>query len=284
VHLHGGHQNALNDRAAEYGVGPGNGQLAEYANDQAVTHLFYHDHAMSVTALNVSVGLIGNYIVGDAQESRLGLPHGTYEIPLTIQDVNFDTDSQGRLDGQIVYKRIIGAHDAPEPGRLPSALSTLAPFTLVNGVVWPHLDVAARAYRFRMVNTSDTRVYRLAVVDEETGKAVPGVMKLIGADMGLLGTSQTIEEAVSLSPAERADIVIDFAAFPGKRLKLVQPRRGSASRNCACRTTPSPSPRSCSSASASSATPASSSRQRCRNRSADSRPSTCRRTPPSVSS
>jgi spore coat protein A len=256
--------------------------LAEYANDQAATHLFYHDHAMSVTALNVSAGLIGNYIVRDAQESWLGLPHGAYEIPLTIQDVNFDTDSQGRLDGQIVYKRIIGAHDAPEPGRLPSALSTLAPFTLVNGVVWPHLDVAARAYRFRMVNTADTRVYRLAVVDEETGKAVPGVMKLIGTDMGLLGTPQTIEEAVPLSPAERADIVIDFAAFPGKRLSST-PSRVSVP-ELRCRTTPSPSPRSCSSASASSATPASSSRQRCRNRSADSRPPTCRRTPPSVSS
>ncbi|MFJ9558882.1 multicopper oxidase family protein [Streptomyces fuscichromogenes] len=221
VHLHGGHQNAVNDGAAEYGVGPGGAQLAEYANDQRATHLFYHDHAMSVTALNVSAGLIGNYIVRDAEESRLGLPHGEYEIPLTIQDVNFDTDAQGHLTGQILYKRIIGGHDDPEPGTLPPALSTLAPFTMVNGVVWPHLDVAARAYRFRVVNVSDTRVYRLVVVDEATGKAVPGAMKLIGTDLGLLGKPKTVAEAVSLSPAERADIVIDFAAFPGKRLKLV---------------------------------------------------------------
>ncbi|MGY5046527.1 multicopper oxidase family protein [Streptomyces sp. 900105755] len=221
VHLHGGHQNALNDGAAEYGIGPGSAQLAEYANDQRATHLFYHDHAMSVTALNVSAGLIGNYIVRDAEESRLGLPHGDYEIPLTIQDVNFDTDAQGRLTGQILYKRILGGHGDPKPGTLPPALATLAPFTMVNGVVWPHLDVAARAYRFRVVNVSDTRVYRLVVVDEATGKAVPGAMKLIGTDLGLLGKPKTIAEAVSLSPAERADIVIDFAAFPGKRLKLV---------------------------------------------------------------
>ncbi|MFI5998381.1 multicopper oxidase family protein [Streptomyces sp. NPDC051362] len=221
VHLHGGHQNALNDGAAEYGVGPGSGQLAEYANDQAAAHLFYHDHAMSVTALNVSAGLIGNYIVRDREESRLDLPRGNYEIPLTIQDVNFGTDAQGRLDGQILYKRIIGGHQDPEPGMLPPALSSLSPFTMVNGVVWPHLDVEACAYRFRIVNISDTRIYRLVVVDEMTGEAVVGAMKLIGTDLGLLGKPETIAEAVSLSPAERADIVIDFAAFPGKRLKLV---------------------------------------------------------------
>ncbi|WP_234020658.1 multicopper oxidase family protein [Streptomyces sp. 142MFCol3.1] len=221
VHLHGGHQNALNDGAAEYGVGPGSAQLAEYANDQAATHLFYHDHAMAVTALNVTAGLIGNYLVRDKEESRLDLPRGDYEIPLTIQDANFDTDAQGRLNGQILYKRIIGGHDAPEPGTLPPALATLSPFTMVNGVVWPFLDVEARAYRFRVVNVSDARMYRLAVVDEETGKAVPGAMKLIGTDLGLLGKPHTLDEAVTLSPAERADIVIDFAAFPGKRLKLV---------------------------------------------------------------
>ncbi|MFE7749098.1 multicopper oxidase family protein [Streptomyces sp. NPDC057428] len=221
VHLHGGHQNAINDGAAEYGVGPGSTQLAEYANDQAATHLFYHDHAMAVTSLNVSAGLVGNYIIRDKEESRLDLPSGDYEIPLTIQDVNFDTDTKGRLNGQVVFKRIIGGSGAPEPGTLPSALSVLAPFTLVNGVVWPHLEVEARAYRFRVVNTSDTRIYRLVVVDEETGKAVPDAMKLIGTDMGLLGKPQTVEEAISLSPAERADVVIDFAAFPGKRLKLV---------------------------------------------------------------
>ncbi|MEU9381843.1 multicopper oxidase domain-containing protein [Streptomyces sp. NPDC048279] len=221
VHLHGGHQNAINDGAAEYGVGPGSAQLAEYANDQKSAHLFYHDHAMSVTALNVSAGLIGNYLVRDEEESRLGLPHGAHEIPLTIQDVNFDTDAQGRLTGHILYKRILGGHDDPKPGTLPPALSTLAPFTMVNGVVWPHLDVEARAYRFRVVNVSDTRVYRLAVVDEETGKVVRGAMKLIGTDLGLLAKPHSVAEAVSLSPAERADIVIDFAAFPGKRLKLV---------------------------------------------------------------
>jgi spore coat protein A len=221
VHVHGGHQHALNDGAAEFGVTPGDAQLGELANDQAAAHLFYHDHAMSVTSLNVAAGLIGNYVVRDTEEKRLRLPGGAYEIPLTIQDVNFDTDGDGLLNGQILAKRIIGGHDGPAPGTIPPALASLAPFTMVNGVVWPYLDVEARAYRLRLLNVSNARIYRLAVIDEDTGKLVRGVMKLIGTDLGLLGRPQTIDEALSLSPAERADVVIDFAAHPGKRLKLV---------------------------------------------------------------
>ncbi|GGT02974.1 multicopper oxidase family protein [Streptomyces chromofuscus] len=221
VHVHGGHQNALNDGAAEYGVTPGNSQLGELANDQAAAHLFYHDHAMAVTALNVAAGLIGNYLVRDEEEDRLGLPRGEYEIPLMIQDVNFETDESGRLTGQILAKRIIPGEGAPEPDTIPPALASLNPFTMVNGVVWPYLDVEARAYRLRVVNVSGARAYRLALVDEETGKIVKGAMKLVGTDLGLLGKPQTIDEALSLSPAERADIVIDFAALSGKRLKLV---------------------------------------------------------------
>ncbi|MEU4091764.1 multicopper oxidase domain-containing protein [Streptomyces sp. NPDC026673] len=221
VHLHGGHQNAMSDGAADYGITAGGAQLAEYANDQAATHLFYHDHAMAVTSLNVAAGLVGNYVVRDAEEDRLGLPQGEHEIPLMIQDVNFDTDSQGLLTGQVLSKRVVGGGAMPMPGTIPPALAALAPFTMVNGVVWPHLEVQARTYRFRMVNVASTRIYRLVVVDEETGKPVRGAMKLIGTDLGLLGKPQTIDEALSLSPAERADIVINFAAHPGKKLKLV---------------------------------------------------------------
>ncbi|WP_246041282.1 multicopper oxidase family protein [Streptomyces cadmiisoli] len=220
VHVHGGHQNGLSDGASEYGVTPGDAQLAEFANDQAAAHLFYHDHAMAITSLNVAAGLVGHYLVRDAEESRLRLPQGEYEIPLMIQEVNFDTDDKGRIDGRILSKRIVHGPE-PTPGVMPPALASLCPFTMVNGVVWPHLDVEARAYRFRVVNMSGVRVYRLVVVDEETGKPVRGAMKLIGTDLGLLGKPQTIDEALSLAPAERADLVIDFAAFPGKRLKLV---------------------------------------------------------------
>ncbi|MGP4011429.1 multicopper oxidase family protein [Streptomyces sp. 4N124] len=219
VHLHGGHQHATSDGAPDAGVTYGGSQLSEYPNDLAAAHLFYHDHAMPVTALNVMSGLMGHYIVRDEAEERLDLPRGAYEIPLALADVNFDTDSAGRLDGRILAKRV--SLGRPVPGELPTAVGFFGPYTMVNGVVWPYLSVQARAYRFRIVNSALSRAYRLVVIDEETGKAVPNAMKLIGTDLGLLGKPQVIEEALTLNPGERADVVVDFAAFAGKRLKLV---------------------------------------------------------------
>lgn len=220
VHLHGGDQHAISDGSPDSAVTPGSAQLAEYPGDLEATHLFYHDHAMPVTALNVLAGLAGHYIVRDEQEDRLGLPKGDQEIPLAIADVNFDTDANGRLTGQILAKRIV-LDPAPSPGTMPTALQFMGPYTMVNGVVWPYLSVEARRYRFRVLNIALSRSYRLVVVDEETGQPVRGAMTLIGTDMGLLDKPVVIDEALSLSPAERADILIDFSAFPGKRLKLV---------------------------------------------------------------
>ena len=228
VHLHGGHQNAIHDGATEYGVTPGNSQLCEYPNDVA-THLFYHDHAMSVTALNVISGLVGNYFVRDDDERRLDLPTGRYETPLTITDANFDTDSHGNLTGQLLAKRVLAANvSSPAPGSIPRSLPFYGPFTMVNGVVWPHLDVEAARYRFRLVNASPTRSYRLVVIDERTRQPMRGVMTLVGTDMGLLGEPHVIDEALSLAPAERADIVIDFAGYPGQQLTVVNTQAGSA--------------------------------------------------------
>jgi FtsP/CotA-like multicopper oxidase with cupredoxin domain len=222
THLHGAHQQAAGDGGPDLAVTPGSAQLVEYPNDVDATHLWYHDHAMPVTALNVLAGLMGHYIVRDKDENRLGLPSGKYEIPLAISDVNFDTDDKGRLTGQILAKRVVQTPLSQiTDDALPAAVAFLGPYTLVNGVVWPHLDVEARAYRFRIVNTSVARAYRMVVVDEATGQAVKGAMKLIGTDLGLIGKPVTIDEALTLNPAERADIVIDFAAFPGQKLKLV---------------------------------------------------------------
>ena len=144
VHVHGGHQQAGSDGAAEYGITPGNAQLGEYVNDQAAAHLFYHDHAMSVTALNVLSGLFGHYVIRDDEEDRLDLPRGRYEIPLAIGDVNFDLDAQGLLTGQLLGKRVIAGHrPAYPPGTIPASIPFFGPFTMVNGVVWPHLEVEA---------------------------------------------------------------------------------------------------------------------------------------------
>ena len=92
---------------------------------------------------------------------------------------------------------------------------------MVNGVVWPHLEVEARSYRFRVVNVSLARAYRLAVIDEQNRQHRRAAMTLIGTDLGLLDEPRWIDQTLSLSCAERADVIIDFAAYPGQRLKIV---------------------------------------------------------------
>lgn len=221
VHLHGGHHHAADDGAADFGITPGSSQLSEYANDTAASQYFYHDHAMSVTSLNVMSGLVGNYLVRDDTEDELRLPAGRYEIPLTIADVNFDTDSSGRINGQLLSKRVLlPAGLSPMAGMLPASVQFMGPYTMVNGTVWPYLNVEPVGYRFRILNVSVARPYQLVVLDDETGEPVKGAMKVIGTDLGLLGRPEPVDK-LSLSPAERADVLIDFSAFPGRRLRLV---------------------------------------------------------------
>nr|MDQ3763763.1 multicopper oxidase domain-containing protein [Actinomycetota bacterium] len=90
--------------------------------------------------------------------------------------------------------------------------------TLVNGVIWPHLEVAARWIRFRVLNASNSRTYRFELHDEN-GAPIPGAMLLIGTDGGLLREPVALNQ-LTLGSAERADILINFRAFRGRQLTL----------------------------------------------------------------
>ena len=226
IHLHGGHQFAIHDGMADGAITPGAAQLAEYLNDSPATQLFYHDHAMPITGINVFAGLIGNYIIRDAREDSLAIPRGKYEIPLMLSDVNFDTDSSGRLTGRLLNKRLLLGPYSKDA--LPVAAHFVGPYTMVNGVVWPYLDIEAHAYRFRLVNGAVGRDFALSLIDEATGKPVPNVMKVIGTDLGLLDTPRPVDGPLHLSPAERVDLVINFTALSGKRLRLVNTYPGKA--------------------------------------------------------
>ncbi len=168
VHLHGAVTGGGNDGWAENAVSPGHVQPAEYPNDQPAGHFWYHDHAMYITHLNVMTGLgAGTYLIRDEEEDALDLPAGEHEIPLVFYDRNLDPDESGELTGDLLYKGIVVADDPYELVR-----PFTGPFTLVNGVIWPHLDVEARWYRFRVLNAANNRPYRLRVVDEE-GEPIP---------------------------------------------------------------------------------------------------------------
>jgi spore coat protein A len=214
VHLHGSRTGGGNDGWPENAVLPGNAQLSEYPNDQNATALWYHDHAMAITALNVMTGLAGMYLIRDAEEDALRLPRGDHEVPLIIADRNLDVDVGGNLTGQLLHKVSL------LPDQLEKvALPFLGPFTTVNGVIWPHFDVDARWYRFRVLNASNSRFYALALHDEN-GATVAGALRQIGSDGGLLPEPLALDE-VTLAPAERADVLVDFSAFQGRSLTLV---------------------------------------------------------------
>jgi spore coat protein A len=214
VHLHGARTDAGNDGWTENAVLPGHTQLAEYSNDQPATTLWYHDHAMGITSLNVVAGLSGMYLIRDAEEDALHLPRGEHEVPLNVCDRNLDTDADGELTGNLLYKQTILQTD-PMKVKLPFT----GPFTLVNGVIWPHMNVDARWYRFRMLNSSNLRPYTFELRDEDD-KPVSGPLHQIGTDGGLLPAPAALDH-LTLMPGERADVLIDFSAFRGTKLTLV---------------------------------------------------------------
>ncbi len=210
VHLHGGLTPASYDGWAENLFAPGQPAVFHYPMDQRAALLWYHDHVMGVTKYDVYAGLAGLWIIRDERERELGLPEGPpFELPLLIQDRNFDVDDQGRLNGRLVHKTD------------PDVMEAFAPFTTVNGKVWPVLDVQPATYRFRVLNGSNARTYRLVLFGDEA----PELERItqIGTDHGLLRAPATVPpDGLVLASAERADLLVDFSDLePGRELTLL---------------------------------------------------------------
>ena len=189
VHLHGGHVPPQNDGYPETTLLPGQSAAYEYPNLQNPATLWYHDHALGITRLNVYMGLAGFYMIRDPAESKLNLPQGRYEIPLVIQDRSFNDD------GSLEYP------ESWEEEFFGDAI-------LVNGKVWPYLDIEPRKYRFRILNGSNSRTYRLAL---DSGKS----FYQIGTDGGLLVEPVEVKQ-ITLTAGERADVIMDFSKRRGE--------------------------------------------------------------------
>ncbi|MBB4685800.1 multicopper oxidase family protein [Amycolatopsis jiangsuensis] len=216
VHLHGALTGGGQDGWPENAVLPGQSQLSEYENDQACATLWYHDHAMHITHFNVLAGLnAGFYLIRDDEERALGLPSGAHEIPLVLSDHNLDTDDDGLLDGGVLYKTIV---TNPEGVRLVRPFT--GPYSLVNGVIWPYAEVQPRWYRFRLLNASNMRPYSLRFEDEQGNRVPAGTVRQIGADAGLFPAPVTVDGDLVITPAERADLLVDFSALRGKKIRV----------------------------------------------------------------
>ncbi len=210
VHLHGGLTPASYDGWAENLFAPGQRAVFHYPMDQRAALLWYHDHAMGVTKFDVYAGLAGLWIIRDERERELELPEGPpFELPLLIQDRNFDLDEQGRLTGRLVHKTD------------PEVMEAFAPFTAVNGKVWPVLDVLPATYRFRLLNGSNARTYRLVLLGD--GKSALHRISQIGTDHGLLRSAACVPSGgLVLASAERADVLVDFSELGrGSELTLL---------------------------------------------------------------
>ncbi len=186
--------------------------LYTYPNQQEPTTLWYHDHALGITRLNVYAGLAGFYLLRDGKkgenhclhpERKLKLPRGKYEIPIVIQDRMFNTD------GSLLFPNV-GVNPDIHPYWVPEFFGDTI---MVNGKVWPNLDVDRHQYRFRVLNGSNARFYNL--------KLSNGMEFIqIGTDGGFLPKPVRLTSLL-LAPGERADILIDFSnTAPGTSIIL----------------------------------------------------------------
>lgn len=223
----------------------------QYDNQQAATTLWYHDHTLGMTRLNVYAGPAGFYLlrggpsddVRDATGNPAVLPGPApargdapgvtyFEIPLAIQDRSFNDD--GTLffpDTRAFFD------DFPGPYIGDAADSDIPPIwnpeffgnaIIVNGNTWPTMDVQPRRYRFRFLNGCNSRFLLLRTTTEDPAAegydpltAAPGpTMWQIGAEGGFLSAPVELSELL-MAPAERADVIVDFAPFAGRTVTLI---------------------------------------------------------------
>jgi spore coat protein A len=209
THLHGGHTESASDGLPDAWFTPNFGlkgtgfikgevEPYHYSNTQEAATIWYHDHALGITRLNVYAGLAGYYLITDPNEMNLQstgkLPAAPYDLGLAIQDKMFTSN------GQLYYPSTAEEYDQPNPSILPEFFGD---FILVNGMTWPVLDVEPRPYRFRVLNGSDSRFYNLFLSSNQ-------VIQQIGTDNGFL-TSPVPLTQMLIGPGERKDIVLDFS-------------------------------------------------------------------------
>ena len=244
-HLHGGHNDFLYDGNPEFFFSPGYtvrgpqwlDKKFVYDMSQPAGTLWYHDHALGITRLNVYAGLAGFFIVRDADDTgrvgnALDLPAFPYEAALAIQDRMFKADGElfyPAFPGDPYYSDFITGEGASLPGGLfqgggPTALAEFfGDHMLVNGQIWPKMDVEPRHYRLRLLNGCDSRFLAIQLFEVPLGATDltyadgPLDFMVVGSDQGI-ASSPTAVDTLLLETGSRYDVVVDFTAHAGKRL------------------------------------------------------------------
>jgi len=217
-----------------------------YPNNQRATTLWYHDHTLGMTRLNVYAGPAGFWLIRggpddvvlDSRDDSAAIlpgpapgvgddPLGEYgEIPIVVQDRSFNAD--GSLffpDTRAFFDEYPGPYipDSPiSPIWNPEFFGNMM---VVNGFTWPYLEVEPRRYRFRLLNGCNSR-FLILQFDH------PGVeVWQIGAEGGFLPDPIRLNDfpypgssggaTVLIALAERADIIVDFSAAAGTSFRLL---------------------------------------------------------------
>jgi len=199
AHLHGARVPSQDDGYPEDWFIPGQSRTCHYPMEQDATALWFHDHAMGINRINTYAGLFGMLLLRDAVEDSLHLPSGKYEVPLILYDRDFTAA------GELFY-------DVSGDPASPWIPEFSADGLLVNGKIRPYLEVEPRLYRFRLLNTANSRFFNLALTDDQP-------FFQIGSDQGLLAAPVERKRLI-LGCAERADILIDFSKSAGGTLHM----------------------------------------------------------------
>ena len=245
THLHGGHSDFQFDGNPEFFytagstvTGPqwdfvqgGFTKHFRYDNNVRAGNLWYHDHALGITRLNVYAGLAGFYFVRDEYDTGdannpIGLPAFPYETAYAIQDRMFRDDGSffySAFPGDPFYADFIEGELPPGlfPGGGPTALAEFfGDHMVVNGLIWPKEDVEPRNYRMHLLNGTDSRFMQIQFVRvkqgstdpaDAVGKPIP--FDVVGSDQGLAREATRVTSLV-FEPGSRYDIVIDFSSVP----------------------------------------------------------------------
>ena len=189
IHWHGLLVPEMMDGHPKDAVMAGNSYTYTFPVFQRAGTYFYHSHAHSLTAKHVYKGFAGFFIVDDEDEIQLGLPRGEFDVPLLIQD------RRSVNQPQFIY----------QPNMMDQMLGYLGDLPLINGTPEAYFDVQKTLYRFRIVNGSNARLYKIALSDNSN-------FWIISTDSGLKDQPAQMNN-VFLAPGERIDILVDFSAY-----------------------------------------------------------------------
>ncbi len=216
----------------------GNSAIYNYPMVQDAAPIWYHDHALGKTRINVAAGPAGFFFVEDpVKEQTLGLPprgdcsvagvlknagvankaSACFDLPIAIQDRAFNRDGTINFPnglGQVAPAGAIG-WDPLTPGPNPTVHPQWVPeyfgdIPVVNGVIWPKVKVERRPYRLRLLDGSNARCYTLGL--RGAFGAAPR-FQVIGSDQGYLPAVSNVQ-TVTMCPGERYDVIVDFSRVP----------------------------------------------------------------------